>query len=89
MNYHPALGALVMIAVALAAVRHAAWKYLAAASAVFLASMTLRTLDFELCDLTHWGGRATGTHFLWHTLNAVTLYLLLRAAILHGRRAPA
>lgn len=86
--YSPALVALVIIAVVLTAVRHAAWTYLAAASAVFLASMTLRTLDFELCHLTHVAGHVTGTHFLWHVLNAVTLYLLLRAAILHGRRPP-
>ncbi len=25
-----------------------------------------------------------GTHFIWHMLNAVLLYLLLRAAIHHG-----
>lgn len=87
--YAPAFIALALIAVVLAAVGHAAWKYLAAASVVFLASMTLRTLDFELCHLTHVAGHVTGTHFLWHVLNAVTLYLLLRAAVLYGRRPPA
>lgn len=86
--YTPAFVALAVTAVAFAAARHAAWKYLAAAATVFLASMTFRTLDIELCALTHMGGRAIGTHFLWHVLNAVTLYLLLRAAILHGRSAP-
>jgi hypothetical protein len=89
MGYTPAFIALALTAPTLAAVRHAAWKYIAAASLVFLAAMTFRTLDIEICALTHMGGRAVGTHFLWHVLNAVTLYLLLRAAILHGRRPSA
>jgi hypothetical protein len=28
-----------------------------------------------------------GTHFLWHICNAIVLYLLAHAAILHGRAA--
>jgi hypothetical protein len=51
---------------------------------VFLVSMTFRTLDLELCELTSLGGHLRGTHALWHALNAITLYLLLRAAILYG-----
>jgi hypothetical protein len=89
MGYTPAFIALALMSLVLAAARHPAWKYLAAAALVFLASMTFRTLDIEICALTHLGGRAVGTHFLWHVLNAVTLYLLLRAAILHGRRPSA
>lgn len=41
---------------------------------VFLASLTARTLDMRVCAA--W---PLGTHFLWHLLNAVMLYLLLGA----------
>lgn len=86
--YAPALIALVAAAVLLAL--HPAGRLLALASVVFLASMTFRTLDIELCALTVVGGHARGCHFLWHVLNALMLYILLRAAIRHGGpRVPA
>jgi hypothetical protein len=47
-----------------------------AAGAVFTCSLFLRTVDREACDVF-----PLGTHFLWHLLNAATLYLLLRSAI--------
>jgi hypothetical protein len=82
--YSPAFFALALSAMTLAALRHAAWRLLALAAVVFLVSMTFRTLDLELCELTSLGGHLRGTHALWHALNAITLYLLLRAAILYG-----
>ena len=42
------------------------------AFAVLLASLTLRTLDLPLC--AEW---QSGTHFLWHTLNALALLLVI------------
>jgi hypothetical protein len=84
--YVPAFLTLVLLCVILAFRRHPSWRYFAAAAGVFLASMTFRTLDLELCDLARAFGRPIGTHFLWHILNAATLYLLLVAAIRHGRR---
>jgi hypothetical protein len=82
--YSPALFALALSALALAVIRHPAWRLLSIAAVVFLVSMTFRTLDLELCELTALGGHLRGTHTLWHVLNATTLYLLLRAAIRHG-----
>ena len=35
-------------------------------------------------DRIRLGDLVLGTHFMWHVLNAVTLYLLLRAAIRYG-----
>lgn len=87
-SYVPALLALAVMTVSLALRRHPAWMWLAAASAVFLCAMTFRTFDFEWCDSVKIGGYATGTHFLWHVLNAVTLYLLLIAAICTGNINP-
>jgi len=40
-----------------------------------------------VCTWTVRGGRGVGTHFLWHTLNGLVLYVLMLAAIRHG--APA
>jgi hypothetical protein len=33
-----------------------------------------------LCDATLFEGRKLGTHFIWHLLNGLTLFLLLRAS---------
>lgn len=41
--------------------------------ALFLVSLTFRTIDDAICSA--W---PLGTHFLWHMLNATVLYLLLR-----------
>lgn len=38
-------------------------------------SLTMRSIDNALC-----GSLPLGTHWLWHLLNALVLYLLLRAA---------
>jgi hypothetical protein len=74
-----------LIGLALAMKRHAAARYLLGAAGVFLVSMLFRTIDFEVCALTRFAGRAIGTHFMWHILNATTLFLLVLAAIRHGR----
>lgn len=84
LGYAPALVALVGTAVLLAVRTHPAWRLLAVASGIFALSMTFRTIDLEVCGLVHLAGHACGTHFLWHLLNALTLYLLLRAAIRHA-----
>ncbi len=83
--YLPAFIALAASALGLAIIRHPAWRLLGIASVVFLASMTFRTLDLEICELSRVGGHLLGSHFMWHVLNALTLYLLLRASILYGR----
>lgn len=46
------------------------------AAAVFVVSLVCRTVDQAVC-----GAFPLGTHFAWHLLNGVMLYLLLRAAI--------
>lgn len=82
--YTPAFGAMALIGLALAAMRHRAAGYILAAAGVFLVSMFFRTVDWEICAATRVMGRALGTHFLWHILNATTLYLLVAAAVRHG-----
>lgn len=74
-NYVPALCALIAIGWLL---RHeATGQRLLWAAAVFVASLMFRTVDMAACPAL-----PLGTHFMWHILNALLLYLLLRAAIL-------
>lgn len=86
-GYLPAFLALLGSAAALAF--HPAGRAIALASAVFFVSMTFRTLDLELCELSRFGGHLSGSHFVWHILNGLTLYILLRAAVRHGDASPA
>ncbi|MGE5267492.1 MAG: ceramidase domain-containing protein [Deltaproteobacteria bacterium] len=85
LGYVPALAALVMIGGALLVRRHPAGGLVLASALVFAISLTFRTIDFEVCDLTPVFGRSRGTHAVWHMLNAALLYMLLIAAIRHGR----
>jgi hypothetical protein len=91
LGYVPALAALMLIGAAAAFRGHRAGRMVLAAGGIFAVSLTLRTIDFEVCGVTSVMGRARGTHALWHILNALLLYLLLLAAIRHGalRAGPA
>lgn len=53
------------------------WQVLATGG-LFTLSLLLRTIDEPLCS-----GWAVGTHFLWHILNSLVLYWLLRVLIFH------
>jgi hypothetical protein len=78
--YLPALGALIVVGLMLEERRHRAAPYLLWAAAILAISVTLRTLDMALCDKIVIEGRKIGTHFAWHVLNAIALFLLLRAS---------
>lgn len=83
--YLPALISLAIAAGALHARRHPAARLLTAGAGLFAISLMFRSIDRIACPYTVIAAsRVLGTHFLWHLLNAVLLYLLLRAAILHG-----
>lgn len=56
------------------------WGLLAAA-ATFVVSMTLRSIDMQICETL-----PIGTHFLWHCLNGLVLYLSTRAYLLNAER---
>ena len=72
-DYLPALAALlIMLGVVPVTVR----RTVALAAAVFVISLAFRTVDRAVC-----GTFPLGTHFIWHLLNAVVLFVLLRAAI--------
>jgi hypothetical protein len=43
--------------------------------------VTFRSLDLVLCDACEVKGRMIGTDFVWHLLNGLALFLLLRASL--------
>jgi hypothetical protein len=78
--YLPALAAMILVGLLVWEGGHRAAPYVLAAAAVFAVSVTLRSLDVALCDQVIFADRKVGTHFAWHLLNALTLFLLLRAS---------
>ena len=72
-GYLPALVALIVVA---RAAHGPARRGLELATMIFTISLALRTIDLAACDTF-----PLGTHFAWHLLNAVVLYVLLRTAI--------
>jgi hypothetical protein len=78
--YFPALLALGLLAAYAWRRGDAGAGTLAAAAGVFVVSILFRSVDQTLCE--RW---PLGTHFVWHCLNAVVLYLT--ATALGSRRA--
>jgi hypothetical protein len=85
--YLPALAAMIVIGLLLHERKHKAAPWLLWATAIFAISITLRSLDLGLCDQVVIDGRKVGTHFAWHFLNALALFLLLRASLESGPEA--
>jgi hypothetical protein len=86
LGYAPALVTLFIVGGIAARRGLSAGRTLLAAGAIFLVSAMFRTIDRNVCEMTLVLGQARGTHALWHLLNALTLYLLLLAAI-HRQQA--
>ena len=85
--YLPALVALIVVGLVLSERGHRAAPYLLWGAAILAVSITLRSLDLALCDQVVIEGRKVGTHFAWHVLNALALFLLLRASLEGGPAA--
>ena len=79
-GYLPAFIGLVGLGAFLFAQEFPAGRWLIAAAAVFLVSLTFRTIDLMVCTCL-----PSGTHWAWHGLNAVVLSLALTSAIRFGR----
>lgn len=74
--YIPTWGTLALIVIFLKYKGHTATKPVAVTLAIFTASLLFRTVDMAVCPSI-----SIGTHFLWHILNSVVLYRLLRLLI--------
>ena len=85
--YLPALAAMVVIGLLLRERGHKAAPWVLWAAAIFTVSVTLRSLDMALCNEAMIDGRKVGTHFAWHVLNALALFLLLKASLTVGPAA--
>lgn len=81
--YVPAVLALFLIGGVLMAGGSPVARPLLRAGVILAVSLTIRTLDLELCRWTTISGRVVGLHFLWHLLNAWALYVLIVAAVRH------
>lgn len=88
-GYLPALLVLLGSGAVLLAMGRRPGDAVLAAGLIFAASLTFRTLDGPYCEALSLAGEPIGSHFLWHPLNAATLYLVTRSAIVHGRSAAA
>lgn len=77
-TYLPALFALLVMA-ALAKIKNlqAAIPFCTAA-ALLVASLTFRSFDMAMCDIT----AGIGTHFMWHVLNGLLMFNVIKALLL-------
>jgi hypothetical protein len=87
--YLPALLAMAVVGGLLAERKHPAAPFMLWAALIFAISVTFRSLDLALCDAYQIQGRKIGTHFAWHLLNGLALFLLLRASLEAVPRQPA
>jgi len=76
LTYAPALATLLALGIYHWMSRKPGPLLLIAAAGVFAVSLSFRTIDESACPLL-----PVGTHFLWHLLNPLVLYLCVRALI--------
>ena len=72
-GYLSSMIALIMIAVHLHLKARPSSQHFMLAAIIGVCSLFCRAIDREVCDML-----PIGTHFLWHTLNATLLYILLK-----------
>jgi hypothetical protein len=80
--YAPTWITLIVLGVVLFVRRNPAARRFAFAVAIFTAAIAFRSIDEAVCPLV-----PIGTHFLWHLLNGVVLYLFAAIAIGSRREA--
>lgn len=79
-EYVVGLMAILVVGVILAAQNKPSASLILLAGVTFIVSFTFRSVDMIVCDAL-----PIGTHYFWHLLNALTLWLLLAAALKHRR----
>jgi len=78
--YLPTVIAVLATSIALHRSHSAAAGPMTAAAGIFFCALVARTLDMQVC-----GALPLGTHFLWHLLMALFLYLLMKLAIRYSQ----
>jgi hypothetical protein len=79
--YLPALAAMGIVGGLAWERRQRAGAYILWAALIFAVSVIFRSLDLALCDTYTIQDHKVGTHFAWHLLNGLALFLLLRASL--------
>lgn len=79
-GYLPSLAAIWIIALFIRKTHPKSARDMGIAGALFIASLTFRSLDMQVC-----GGFPVGVHFMWHILNGTMLYLVIHAFLLRPR----
>lgn len=82
-GYLPVVLSLAIMSAWLHRRRHPLWHDYLLCTGLFAVSLTLRIVDPAVCGIL-----PAGTHFLWHLLNGLLLYLLLRGLIRDGGPLP-
>jgi hypothetical protein len=77
-GYLPAILVLILMSLYLIKKKIEVSKIFSIASLIFMVSISFRSLDFIVCSRF-----STGSHFVWHILNAVALYLLVKSIIIY------
>ncbi len=77
---------MLLIGAWLALRRHPAAPYVFGAGLIFIVSVGFRATDRIWCQAITFMDKPIGTHFLWHTLNSIVLFLLVLAAVRYGGR---
>lgn len=80
-GYLSSMIALIMIAVYLYLKARPSAVHFMLAAIVGVVSLFCRAIDREICSMM-----PTGTHFLWHTLNATLIYILLKQLVRNVNR---
>ena len=80
-TYAPALAAILALGLHHRAAHRGDRPWLLFAAGVFTLSLFLRTVDMAACERL-----PLGTHFLWHLLNGVVLYLAVRSLLRTAER---
>lgn len=80
-GYLSSMIALIMIAVHLHLKARPSSQHFMLAAIVGVCSLFCRAIDRDVCSML-----PTGTHFIWHTLNATLLYILLKQLIRNVNR---
>lgn len=80
-GYLSTMIALILIAIYLNMKRRSSARQYMLAAIIGVCSLSFRALDNELCDIVPFG-----THFLWHTLNATLIYILMMQIIRNVNR---
>ncbi len=70
--YIPAYLTMIIMAIYLNKIKNPSFIILTKTTIIFTASLFFRTIDFSVCNYI-----TVGTHFIWHILNAMTLYNLV------------